>query len=173
MTVPAGYATVNPFLITRDAAGLMSFVQAVFGGEEHRDARTVDTDGLLLHAELEVGGTTLMFADRKPDWPFTPSLLQVYVDDVPAALDRARARGAEVVTEPTDFFGTVFSRVLDPWRNLWWVYRHGELTEDWDSGSDGGWSEDSGADDAVWDTDSAELRYIRDSLLANFPRLRE
>ena len=173
MTVPAGYATVNPFLITRDATGLMSFVQAVFGGDEHADARTVDTDGLLLHAELEVGGSTLMFADRKPDWPFTPSLLQIYVDDVSATLARARERGAEVVTEPTDFFGTVFSRVIDPWRNMWWVYRHEEMTADWDSGSDGDWSADSGSADPVWDTDSAELRYIRDTLLANFPRLRE
>ena len=38
-----------------DADGLIAFLREVFGGEEHLDARTVDIDGLLLHAELEVG----------------------------------------------------------------------------------------------------------------------
>jgi len=32
----------------------------VLGGEEHLDARTVDVDDLLLHAELEIGDSTLM-----------------------------------------------------------------------------------------------------------------
>ena len=52
---PPGFSTVNPFFITRDADGLIAFLREVFGGEEHLDARTVDIDGLLLHAELEVG----------------------------------------------------------------------------------------------------------------------
>ena len=175
--VPTGYATVNPFLISRDAVALMEFVQAVFGGTEHADARTTDTDGLLLHAELEIGGSTLMFADRKPGWPYTPSLLQIYVDDVRAVLERARARGGEVVTEPIDFYGTEFSRLLDPWRNLWWVYRHGEPTSDWSpDGAGSDWSADQTPDgdtEETWDADSAELRYIHETLVATFPRLRE
>lgn len=96
MSIPAapeGYATVNPFIITTGAEDLTRFVIDVFGGEERAEARTVDDDGLLLQAEVRVGTTTIMLAERKPDWPFTPSLLQIYVDDLDAVLERALARG--------------------------------------------------------------------------------
>jgi len=126
---PAGHAALNPFFIVDDAEGLIAFLRAVFGGEEHPDARTVDVDGLLLHAELEIDGTTLMVAERKPDWPFLPQLTQVYVADLEPVLARAAERGARIVTEPTDFFGTRFARLLDPWGNLWWVYQHGEMPD--------------------------------------------
>jgi PhnB protein len=29
---------------------------------------------VLRHAELEIDGTTLMFGERKPDWPLLPQL---------------------------------------------------------------------------------------------------
>ena len=122
---PVGYATVNPFIIADDATGLIEFLKQVFGAAERPDARTLDADGLLLHAELAIGDATIMFGERKPDWPFTPSLLQVYVDDVVGTLNGARQLGATVVTEPTDFFGDTFCRFRDPWGNLWWVYRSG------------------------------------------------
>ena len=98
---PPGFSTVNPFFITRDADGLIAFLREVFGGEEHLDARTVDIDGLLLHAELEVGGTTLMFGERKPNWPFLPQLTQIYVGDVESVLARAEERGCPD-RHPTD-----------------------------------------------------------------------
>jgi PhnB protein len=179
-SAPAGFSTVNPFIVTRDAEGLIRFLTEVFGGVEHPDARTMDHDGLLLHAELQVGDTTIMFAERKPGWPFTPSLLQVYVEDVEATLARAESRGGEVVTRPTDFFGFhVFSRFLDPWRNLWWVY---------DTQASVGDAEEPGADTS-WDAGEAgegevderggewqpteELTYIHDTLIEAFPRLRD
>ncbi|MBX3029994.1 MAG: VOC family protein [Chloroflexi bacterium] len=162
---PAGFATLNPFFITRDVEGLITFLQEVFGGQEHPDARTMDIDGLLLHAELEIGGTTLMFGERKPGWPFLPQLTQIYVTDIEATLARAEERGARVVTHPTDFFGTSFSRVLDPWGNLWWVYQHGEAPEmDWSSPDD-----DADADLTEW-TDP-DLAYIHRTLLETMPTL--
>jgi PhnB protein len=75
----------------------------------HRRVPQARPHGLLLQAELVVGNATIMFGERKPGWPFTPSLLQVYVDDVEATLDVARQLGAIVVTEPTAFFGDTFS----------------------------------------------------------------
>lgn len=179
--VPAGYATVNPFVITRDAEGAIGFVTQVFGGVEHTAARTMDDDGLLLHAELRIGSATIMFAERKPGWPFTPSLLQVYVDDVAATLARAEGRGAEVVTRPTAFFGEVFSRVLDPWRNLWWIYSTdatGEGAGDPAGPEAGGWGDEDieggGADGSAGDwAPTPELTYIHDTLLAAFPRIRD
>lgn len=134
---PAGWATVNPVFITRDPNALIAFMKDVFGGHEHDDARTVDVDGLLIHAEFEIGEVTFTIAERKHGWPFLPQLTQIYVDDVDVTLARAVERGARIVTKPTDLYGTVFSRMLDPWGNMWWVYRHGEALDiDWDAGSD-------------------------------------
>lgn len=167
---PEGYATVNPFVITSDADQLAQFVVEVFDGEERAEARTVDDDGLLLQAEVRVGTTTIMFAERKPDWPFTPSLLQIYVDDLDAVLERALARDARLITRPTDFFGTSFARIQDSSANIWWIWQHGEMV----------WEESSGEKDwtveeqsGEWGEVSPELAYIHDTLLEAMTALRD
>lgn len=167
---PEGYATVNPFIITADAVELTRFVIEVFDGEERAEARTMDEDGLLLQAEVRVGTTTIMLAERKPGWPFTPSMLQVYVDDLDVVLGRALARGARLVTKPTDFFGTQFARVQDASANLWWIWQHGDAV--WDA-QDGGneWAAE-GADEG-WGEESPELAYIHDTLLEAMADLRD
>jgi hypothetical protein len=38
---PAGYATVNPFIITREANGLIDFLKEVFGATERPGATVV------------------------------------------------------------------------------------------------------------------------------------
>ena len=169
---------MNPFIITGDAEGLIAFLTEVFDGAELPDARTIDDDGLLLHAELSIGDTTVMFAERKADWPYMPSLLQVYVGDVAATLATAERLGATIITKPTPFFGDVLSRFLDPWKNLWWVYRHGS-EQSWGNDGDAEWGGDEppadGATDAAgWSQIATpELVYIHDTLLATIPRLRE
>jgi PhnB protein len=170
---PAGYATVNPFIITHGANGLIDFLKQVFRATERPEARTLDDDGLLLHAELAIGDATIMFGERKPGWPFTPSLLQVYVDDVETTLNVARQLGATVVTEPTDFFGDTFSRFRDPWSNLWWVYRHGGRT--WAGGEESAdWTGDDSATDAEqWEQTSPELTYIHDTLMTAMQQLQD
>jgi PhnB protein len=170
---PAGYATVNPFIITDDANGLIDFLKQVFRATERPEARTLDDDGLLLHAELAIGNATIMLAERKPDWPFTPSLLQVYVDDVETTLNLARQLGATVVTEPTPFFGDTFSRLRDPWCNLWWVYRHGGQAWAGDEESPDWTGDAAGAGAEEWDQASPELTYIHDTLMTAMPQLQD
>lgn len=173
MSIPAapeGYATVNPFIITRDSEELTRFIVEVFNGTERPEARTVDDDGLLLQGEVILGTTTVMLAERKPGWPFTPSLLQVYVDDIEVTLERALARGARLITKPTDFFGTQFARIQDPSSNIWWVWQHDEFDWDESAGSEA-WSEDAPAED--WGAVSPELGYIHDTLLEAMGSLKD
>ncbi len=165
---PQGYATVNPFIITTGAQALTQFIVDVFGGVERPEARTMDDDGLLLQGEVLVGTTTIMLAERKPDWPFTPSLLQVYVDDIGATIERALAAGATLITRSTDFFGTQFARVQDASANLWWIWQHGEMQ--WD-GDGEAWSDDAPAQD--WNAVSPELGYIHDTLLGAMSALKD
>ncbi|WP_282847654.1 VOC family protein [Microbacterium oxydans] len=182
--LPAGSNTINPFLMTDDAARIIDFVIEVFGATDVPEARTVDTDGLILHSELRIGDSVITVADRKPDWPFTPGFIQVYVDDVEGTLARAVGLGARVVTRPTDFFGDTFSRFADPSGNLWWVYAHVPQEQTWDAdGTDAstwdGSAEDAGADDrdaaeADWSSfTSPELEYIHESLVAAMASLRD
>ena len=122
--VPAGGAVLNPFVIVDDAAGFVEFVAGVFGVAETPGARaTMPDGGKLIHAQLRLGTVDLMVADRLDGWPARPGLLQVWVRDVAAVLERGGARGARTVTGPTPFYGAVtLGRMLDPWQNIWWLY---------------------------------------------------
>lgn len=177
MAIPTGYSTINPFIVTDDVRSYLQFVSEVFDAVEHTEAHTVDDDGLVLHAELRIGDGSILLADRKPDWPVTPSLLQIYVDDVAATLARAVERGAVVITEPTDFFGSVFSRIIDPWGNGWWVYSTpGDGDADWGAGDSAEWASDD--ESSEWGADVAwektpELTYIHETMLTMFRRLGE
>ncbi len=167
---PAGSNTVNPFIMTDDASALIAFATEVFGAVNVPEARTVDSDGLILHSELLVGDSMITISDRKPDWPFTPAFTRVYVDDVPATLARAEQLGARIVTRPTEFFGDVFSRFQDPQGNLWWVYRHNPPTD----------TQDWGQLDAAGDADNSwgsftnpELEYIHSTLVDAMAALKD
>lgn len=162
---PTGYNTINPFIITQDALKLITFLEKVFDAKEEPSAHTVDTDDLLLHSELKIGDATVMIAESKPGWPHTPSLLQVYVDDVAKTLKTAESLGAHIVTKPTDFYGELLSRFEDPFGNLWWVYQHGE-EQSWDA------EEATDDSEASWDAaPSEELTYIHDTLLDGMKNL--
>lgn len=117
---PTGYTTVAPWIVTPDTGRLLDFVTAVFGGVELGRVRL--EDGSIGHAEIRVGDTVLLAFDRRPDWPVMPSLLRVFVADADAAIDRAVAAGARVVTAPaTHAFGQRGGRVRDPFGNIWWI----------------------------------------------------
>ena len=163
---PEGSNTVNPFIMSDGAAALIDFIVAVFGATDVAEARTLDTDGLILHSELRLGDSTVTVADRKPNWPFTPAFTRVYVDDVDATLGRAEQHGGTVITKPTDFFGDTLARFSDPSGNIWWVYKHVPPTA-WDGATQADasdWSQSSGDDD--WSSfTNPELEYIHDTLM--------
>ena len=80
---PTGYNTINTFVIVKNnALQFIEFTKSVFEADENTAVRTPDRDGKLIDAEVKIGNATIMIADSKDDWPFTPSFLQVYVNDV-------------------------------------------------------------------------------------------
>lgn len=121
---PDGSGSIDTFVFADRAVDLGDFVMDVFDAVHVPEARTFDTDGLLLHSEYRIGDALLVIADRKPGWPYTPAFVRVYVDDVDVDVERATRRNARVVTRPTEFFGDTLARIADPHGNLWWVYRH-------------------------------------------------
>ncbi len=122
--IPEGYNAVNPFVIIKgDAKKFIDFVQRVFDAQEREHFRISDRDGTLIHAEVKVGNASILIADSKADWPFTPAFLQVYVRDAQEILSRAKENGAEIITEVSKFYGGFkIARFKDTWGNLWWLY---------------------------------------------------
>ena len=119
-TIPDGYTTVTPWLISTDTARELEFIRAAFGGEEL--SRLVGEDGRIGHAETRIGDAIVLLFDAPADWPPTPCFLRLYVEDADETVRRAQAAGATAVTEPTElFWGDRVGRVRDPLGNLWWI----------------------------------------------------
>jgi PhnB protein len=117
--------TVQPWLVSRDTRRLLDFITTAFEGEQLACIPTAD--GGVGHAEIRVGGSTLLAFDGQPDWPDTFSMLRVFVDDVEAAFRRALGAGAAIVTPLDDTaWGDRGGRVRDPLGNIWWVVQHVE-----------------------------------------------
>ncbi|MCR6490326.1 VOC family protein [Amycolatopsis sp. OK19-0408] len=118
--VPDGYTTVTPWLIGRDTAALIDFLERAFDAEEI--ARVVGEDGKIGHAEVRVGDAVVMAFDSPDGWADTPAFLRLYVPDSEETQRRAIAAGATEVTRQTVlFFGDRVGRVRDPFGNLWWI----------------------------------------------------
>jgi uncharacterized glyoxalase superfamily protein PhnB len=111
MSAPERRHTVTPRIITRDVAGLASFMRRVFGA-------TGEVPGER-PAELRIGDSIVMVSDAPERDPMA-ALLYVYVDDVDATYGRACKAGAEVIEEPADqAYGDRRAMVRDAWGNVW------------------------------------------------------
>ena len=124
----ASRVSITPYLICKEAAQLIEFYKQAFGAQE--DYRLMQDDGRVGHAELTIGGARFSIADEFPEMGFkspasyggSPVLLHLYVDDVDAFFDRARAAKAQVLAEPSDeFHGDRVGRLVDPSGHLWLV----------------------------------------------------
>ncbi|WP_318212145.1 MULTISPECIES: VOC family protein [unclassified Streptomyces] len=119
-SVPQGYHTVTPWIISRDTVRLIDFLRRAFDAEEL--SCLAGEDGSIQHAEVRIGDSVVMMFDARPEWPATPGFLRLYVEDADAVHRRAVAAGGTSVTEVTHlFFGDRVGRVRDPLGNLYWI----------------------------------------------------
>ncbi len=96
--VPAGHATLAPYVMAQGARDLVAFLTQVF------DARVVMSldrdDGSLMHASLQIGESSLMLAEATADYPAFPVWLHVYVADAGETYAKAIALGATGIEAP-------------------------------------------------------------------------
>jgi uncharacterized glyoxalase superfamily protein PhnB len=119
--------TIFPALRYRDAPAAIEWLGRAFGFEPRM---VVDgPDGTVAHAELALGGATIMVGTaRPPDAdeysaaapPPGGTALYLVVEDPDAHHERARAAGAELVRalQDTDYGSREYS-VRDPEGNVW------------------------------------------------------
>jgi len=112
--------TIFPCITFRDAKASFDWLERALGAE--RIAVHEDDDGLVVHAEIRIGASTIMAGDEREGSMATPpgvSVVYVVVDDADAAYERAKAAGADV-TEPVDqYYGSRDVTVTDPDGNRW------------------------------------------------------
>ncbi len=117
--IPANYHTVMPYLILENAGKFISFAEKVFGAKETykvmRDPKTI------MHAEIMIGDSTIMFADTTESYKPMPAALFIYVDNADERYEKALVAGAIAITKVADQPYGRSGGILDPFGNSWWV----------------------------------------------------
>jgi PhnB protein len=129
--IPAGYHSVTPYLVVRDAARAIDFYQRAFGATEL--FRLSMPDGKIAHAEIKIGDSQVMLADESKEFPAPQTLggtavsLMVYVPDVNRIFAQALAAGATQQRPLADqFYGDRTGMLLDPFGHMWTISTHTE-----------------------------------------------
>jgi PhnB protein len=121
-------ATLTPYICVSPATEAITWYRDVFEAVE--TIRYTGDDGRIGHAEVQIGGTTLMLSDAYPEMDVvsprelggTPVTLHLTMPDVDAVFDRATAAGATVEREPTDQpYGLRSMTLRDPYGHRWMV----------------------------------------------------
>jgi PhnB protein len=118
--IPEGYQAVMPYLILNNAQGFLDFTKTVFLADEllktHRNEVNV-----IMHAEVSISGSVIMFADATETFGVRNAGLFVYVNDCDAVYDEALKYGAKTIMPPADQPYGRSCGVEDPFGNTWWV----------------------------------------------------
>ncbi len=129
--IPEGYHSVSPALAVDGAAEAIEFYKRAFGAKE----RFVmpGPEGMIAHAELEIGDSVVMLSDPFPHSTVRPPKelggtsvgIFVYVEDVDAVFEQAVNEGATVTMALEDmFWGDRFGKLTDPFGHAWSIATH-------------------------------------------------
>jgi len=131
--VPEGYHSVTPYLFIKGAASAIDYYKNVFGAKERM--RMPGPNNQVMHAELQIGDSTIMLADENPQIgarsPLTlggpTSSLHVYVESVDTTVQKAVEAGAKLLRPVKDqFYGDRSGTIIDPSGHMWSIATHVE-----------------------------------------------
>lgn len=113
------------------ASDAIAFYGRAFGADEL--FRISHPDGKILHAEIEIEGSTVMLGDAEPPFGDPRSLnvttvgLHVYVHDVDTVYRQAIDAGATAMQPVQDmFYGDRVGMLQDPFGHIWVLLTHNE-----------------------------------------------
>ncbi len=120
-SIPEGYQTVMPYLILKNAQEFISFTEQVFNAVENKKNREMRDEKTVRHSEIQIGDSTIMFADSTEQFKPQPGSLFIYVDDADDAFKKAIAHGASAINEVADQSYGRSGGVEDSNGNSWWI----------------------------------------------------
>jgi PhnB protein len=122
---------LTPYLAVRDARRAIAFYGQAFGATQ--ELLIEEPDGRIGHATLRIGPAQLFLADEHPEFehvvgPETlggPGVtLDLEVDDVDAAVERAVGAGCTLIRPPDHpESGVQAGKVRDPFGHIWLITR--------------------------------------------------
>lgn len=116
---PPHHNRVMPYLIVKNAAELIQFIEEIFGGVISYKALREDQS--IMHAEVNIGESNLMLGEASDQWASQPAGLFIYVENADETYKNALAAGAVSVMEPvTQDYGRSCG-IKDPFGNTWWI----------------------------------------------------
>ncbi len=119
MKIPENYQTVMPYIIIENASNFFAYTKKVFGAKEmHKSMRDEKT---IKHAEIMIGGSTIMFADANDKFEISNVGLFVYVDDADETYKTALENGGTVITGLANQPYGRSGGIRDPFGNVWWI----------------------------------------------------
>lgn len=134
--IPPGFHTLTAHLSVNGAAAYIDFLQRAFNAVEIN--RSPGPGGKLMHVEMRIGDSLLMFADDFSSELGFPPLAQgrmpfhlhLYVPDADALWNQAVAAGCGVFMPiGNQFWGDRYGMVRDPFGTVWAIAtRKEELT---------------------------------------------
>jgi PhnB protein len=119
LNLPEGYQTVMPYLILKNAQNFIKFTREVFLAQEIQII--MRDDEVIMHGEISIGGSVIMFAEQSEEFGVQNAGLFVYLDNCDKTYQVALANGATSLMEPTDQNYGRSSGVKDPFGNIWWL----------------------------------------------------
>ena len=120
MKIANGHQAVMPYLMIQNAPAFIEFVQAIFHAEL-TFKRLREDNKTIMHAEVQIGGSTIMFCDATDQWQTQPASLFVYADNADESYKAALEHGAASVMELSDQSYGRTCGIKDPYGNTWWV----------------------------------------------------
>ena len=120
LSIPEKHQAVMPYLILPGAAKFLEFTKKVFDAKETAIYKRENAEGIM-HAEIMIGNSTIMFADSTEQWQNSVAGLFIYVKNADEVYAKAIAEGATTLMEPADKDYGRTCGVKDPLGNTWWI----------------------------------------------------
>lgn len=119
MKLPENHQTIMPYLVLKDVRGFIRFSLQTFDAEilsEH-----LDESGRVMHAEIKIGGSTIMMGEANEIWNVNNAGMFIYVEDADKTFQLALKNGAESIMELTNQEYCRSGGIKDPFGNIWWI----------------------------------------------------
>ena len=130
--IPEGEQSLNAYISQRDTDAAIRWYTEHLGAREKLRLTMPGGQGVM-HAELDLHGSTLMMSDANADWGTAPPgdlstfTLTLYVEDCDAVFRRCVEGGATELEPVTDqFWGDRAGKLRDPFGHVWMIMTHKE-----------------------------------------------
>ncbi|MDT0647529.1 VOC family protein [Zunongwangia sp. F260] len=97
---PNGYNSVSPYFVVDGAQKLIDLLVKIFDAEKLREYDM--PDGTIMHAEIKIDDSVLMFGNSSDKFPPNKLLTHIYVPNVDNVFQKAIDLGCEPLEKPKE-----------------------------------------------------------------------